>query len=1087
MEGLDGNKIYAQSLANEYHILALQEHWLYGFEAKTLKESFPEHKTHARYGDQELDEFNLDTPRRKGGVAILWKREIDKYVHPIPDGSGRLTAITIDVPGFPKSVIINTYMPANGSENHLSLYRQLVDEVHELSQKYPLHQLIWLGDLNGSLIRSNNQQDRILQDFIKETALIPTITENTPTYHHFRGNVTSQIDYILISTELSNLSRKSDIKERQTLNVSSHDPVVVNFALTESINSQRKKPPKMSKKVNWNKMDLYEYQESTHLNLTSLEEQADLLSPEELMINLQDILTCAAEKATPPQKASRPARKTPWTPRMSQISKERKLHFWKWKKEGRPKTESSQTYRNLCQSRKLLRQEQRQLASRIRRDKEDKIMQSDEGDRRLFYKLINMQRGTKTDLPDEMVINGKSVTGQTLIDDLTTYFEDLATPQNLQQYDPIAKERNDHTNVLLQQTYRSSPVRILPPVTPQLVLNAMSSLNRGKAPDPEGLMIEHFTKASPIVANILAKLFNTIIQKQQVPQALKHGVITPVFKKKNSPKNPDNYRRITITMVVNKILEKILLDPLKDILAPSLNTLQRGFTPGTSSTNAALLLSEVIAEAGDNKEPLYTLYLDASKAFDVVYHNGMLNQLHAMGIPGDLWMLLNDSYAGMTSALKWDGQLSRKFQEGQGLRQGGLPSTENFKARTDPLLWKLERSGLGAHIGSTYVGAPTCADDIALLSSTHLELQAMAHTAADEASIQRYQYSSSKSKVMLTGKADPKPIEMNTRTVEYSILESHLGIKRTNDTKTNEAVQDRIKAAQRSAYALLGAGMYGMQGLHPKTTLKLIMSYIIPTLTYGLEVLSITSQNLQKLEVFFRNLLRRTQNLPKETASCALHILTGTTPIEAYIDSQVLNLFIRILNLGEAKEKDILQRQLALKDLDSLSWTQKVRKTLHKYHLPSAFDLLEKPPYKSHWKRQVHHAIATFWTHRLTQQAEEKKTLSLLNPYTYTLGSLHPVWNAVETHRHDILQGQIKARILVGRYTLQEDMAKYKNSDPTCLMCHMEQENLHHFVLKCPALETPRVKHITRIQKQLTAHLGEEFAEQLTPTSPLLL
>ena len=238
-------------------------------------------------------------------------------------------------------------MPANGSENHLSLYRQLVDEVHELSQKYPLHQLIWLGDLNGSLIRSNNQQDRILQDFIKETALIPTITENTPTYHHFRGNVTSQIDYILISTELSNLSGKSDIKEREPLNVSSHDPVVVNFALTESINSQRKKKPKMSKKVNWNKMDLYEYQESTHLNLTSLEEQADLLSPEELMINLQDILTCAAEKATPPQKASRPARKTPWTPRMSQLSKERKLHFWKWKKESRPKTESSQTYRNL--------------------------------------------------------------------------------------------------------------------------------------------------------------------------------------------------------------------------------------------------------------------------------------------------------------------------------------------------------------------------------------------------------------------------------------------------------------------------------------------------------------------------------------------------------------------------------------------------------------------------------------------------------------------------------------------------------------------------------------------------------------------
>ena len=45
-------------------------------------------------------------------------------------------------------------------------------------------------------------------------------------------------------------------------------------------------------------------------------------------------------------------------------------------------------------------------------------MQSDEGDRRIFYKLISMLRGIKTDLTDEMIINGKIVSGQTLIDDL---------------------------------------------------------------------------------------------------------------------------------------------------------------------------------------------------------------------------------------------------------------------------------------------------------------------------------------------------------------------------------------------------------------------------------------------------------------------------------------------------------------------------------------------------------------------------------------------------------------------------------------------------------------------------------------------
>ena len=241
--------------------------------------------------------------------------------------------------------------------------------------------------------------------------------------------------------------------------------------------------------------------------------------------------------------------------------------------------------------------------------------------------------------------------------------------------------------------------------------------NCGKAPDTSGLMAEHLVYSSPMVASVLADITNDIIQKQKIPAILKHGCITPIFKKKNSPRNPDNYRCITITLLISKVLEKILQYPLKTIMATSTNCkdlpkalplqIRRSFSS-----------SEAIADSHDQNKPLFTLFLDASKAFDVVYHASMLNHLHELHITGDLWVLLNDTYAGMTSAIKWKGQMSSTFYEKQGIRQGGVNSTEKFKGRGNPFLVTVQEAGIGKSIGSIFVGAPTCADDVALVADS---------------------------------------------------------------------------------------------------------------------------------------------------------------------------------------------------------------------------------------------------------------------------------------------------------------------------------------------------------------------------------
>ena len=224
------------------------------------------------------------------------------------------------------------------------------------------------------------------------------------------------------------------------------------------------------------------------------------------------------------------------------------------------------------------------------------------------------------------------------------------------------------------------------------------------------------------------------------------------------------------------------------------------------------------------------------------------------------------------------------------------------------------------HIGTTYIGAPTCADDIALLAENITDLQTMAYISWDESTQERYLYSTKKSKT-ITFSSNRKnkteiSIDMNGVPIENSYKETHLGTQRTSDGKAYETIEERQKSARRASYALMGAGMTTTNILHPRTSRKLLYLYVIPTLVHSLETLDLTEGDRDRLDGFMRDTYRRLQALPKETANCTSNILLGTLPIQAVLDSHILGLFIRILHLDNSREKEVIQRQLVIKDID---------------------------------------------------------------------------------------------------------------------------------------------------------------------------
>ena len=166
-------------------------------------------------------------------------------------------------------------------------------------------------------------------------------------------------------------------------------------------------------------------------------------------------------------------------------------------------------------------------------------------------------------------------------------------------------------------------------------------------------MSEHLTYCTDEITPYVVDLINNILSLRRVPDILKEGILTPVYKKGDTA-NPSNYRGISVTPILLKVVEHILNHRHNPALLNTQSKLQKGFTEKTPSMNAAVILSECINETKHQKKPLFIAALDVQKAFDVVCHESLLRKLYVDGISGDNWLHLKDLYTDMTAKVKWD-------------------------------------------------------------------------------------------------------------------------------------------------------------------------------------------------------------------------------------------------------------------------------------------------------------------------------------------------------------------------------------------------------------------------------------------------
>ncbi|VDI05594.1 Hypothetical predicted protein [Mytilus galloprovincialis] len=293
---------------------------------------------------------------------------------------------------------------------------------------------------------------------------------------------------------------------------------------------------------------------------------------------------------------------------------------------------------------------------------------------------------------------------------------------------------------------------------------------------------------------------------------------------------------------------------------------------------------------------------------------------------------------------------------------------------------------------------------------------------------------------------------------------THLGIERdnTSNTGTKLVVKKRIITARRTVYALMGAGLHGLNGVNPKAAIHLIQTYVLPRLLYGLDVITLTTEDMKNLSTYFRKTLATNSTLARQNCK--------------QIHKRILKTFGNIIRNENSIERKLAIRQLATKSLQSGSWFTKTVEIANIYDLPSPYDIIDNPPGKQLWKNLVNKTVGDHCIKQMISEAKSKSTLSRLNYENVKEGKIHNIWKSCGTNPYAITSASLKAKLATGTIYLQYHRAKFSNGhvSPICQLCAEEEEDILHFILKCSKLQYIRDDFLHMIGEVLTENLEDQ-------------
>ena len=345
--------------------------------------------------------------------------------------------------------------------------------------------------------------------------------------------------------------------------------------------------------------------------------------------------------------------KTEWYgPTIGRVLRHRNMLYKR--KKATNNTETAAQYNTARREvKKLIRQEKRKYEINVATNAKD--------DPKKFYKYINNNKHIKSGIGPLLNEDGETITDDKLMTNtFNDYFSSVFTKPN---------NNRVNTNNLIKSNHEIPVLK----VTEKQVLKKIEKMKINKSPGPDNFYPRILKNVKNNIAKHLTTMFNLSLQQGTMPQDWKDANVTPIFKK-GSKKHTNNYRPISLTSVVCKLLESLIKDNIVTFLEKHnlIKSTQHGFIKNKSCLTNLIEFYNKLFHQHDTTKSLDILYLDFQKAFDKVPHDKLMLKVKSLGITGNIGEWIEDWLKNRKQRVVINGQSSDWITVTSGVPQGSV-------------------------------------------------------------------------------------------------------------------------------------------------------------------------------------------------------------------------------------------------------------------------------------------------------------------------------------------------------------------------------------------------------------------------------
>ena len=991
------NKLdYLKDIADEYNVICLTE--------THLDENI---ETEEILIDHFLRPFRKDRNFAGGGILIYCSDQLfckRRYDIESPTEETIWIEITLNSKVL---MLCVTYRPPNSSNLFWDNFNYAIDKASETS-----NQILITGDINVDML--NLAQRHPLNDVMLRYGLSNIIDEPTR-IGHFSSTL---LDPILI-TDTCSVSSSYVVDVDRSF--SDHNAVVCHLNVPMKLCTSFKRTVWIYKRGDFNKfnnMILNFDWESYFINCSDVNDACDKFT---------HLYLSMAKECIPVKEVTIRINDKPWMNNelRREIRLRNRLHA---------KYKSTRTASNHTQFR-IQRNKVNNMKKHVRSAFFDGINGLIDtlrtSDPKSYWKLINKitrQQGHSNVIPPLYDSNTGLIITNNLdkADVLNTYFCSIQSVDDSHIDLPNFENRTDATF-------------LTPSITETDVIDVLGNLKLGKATGCDRISHSMLKATRQSVCKPLAILFNLSLSKAVFPNLWKKATVLPLYKK-GDKHDVSNYRPVSLISCVGKVFERVVFKYMYNFAQDHhlFYQFQSGFLPNHSTVFQLIEMYDNICKSLEDKKHTCLVFCDISKAFDRVWHKGLIHKLKGYGFKDNFLNWIQNYLSQREQQVLSNNQLSSLRKINAGVPQGSV---------LGPLLFLLYINDIADNLKSL---TRLFADDTSLTHSSQ-NLNDIENIVNND--LQKI--SSWSRKWLITFNPDKTNVLFISNILDNADLNllfddkrlfpvsehRHLGVTLSDDCKWSSHIDSVYQSCMKKIRVLRKLKYI----LNRQTLLKIYKCFILPVLEYASEVWDGCSQSDK----------HRLEGLQLEAAriACGLPVFCNKEGI--YFESELETLETRRqrkkLVLFYKMHHHLVPSYLSnlLPPLISETSNYPLRNN-HDYNIPNArLSTSEKSFLIS----------TTYLWNSLDVDVRNKPTVNSFKTALCTTRQKLPAFYLYGKRKNNILHTRLRQKCSSLKYDL------YRCNlvpDPSC-DCGNPCENAYHYILECPLYIQQRITMLNNL------------------------